>query len=236
MRRSGEHLLTLINDILDVSKIEAGRMTVEAVECRLVDVLADVESLMRARATEKGIAIQVEYQTSIPERVKTDPTRFRQILMNLVGNAIKFTDEGERAGAGGVPGGCDVWPAGAPAGGGGGGYGGGDHGRAAAAVVSAVHAGGRLDDAAVWRDGAGAVDFAAAGGDDGRGSGGAQRSGEGEHVSVVAADGGGGGDADIGAGGGAAAGRGDAPDAGARCRGRWGCGCFWRRMGRRIGM
>jgi len=94
MRRSGEHLLSLISDILDVSKIEAGRMTVEAVECRPVDIFADVESLMRSRATEKGVAYQVEYQTAIPERVKTDPTRFRQILMNLVGNAVKFTDEG----------------------------------------------------------------------------------------------------------------------------------------------
>ncbi len=94
MRRSGEHLLTLINDILDVSKIEAGRMGVEAVECRLMDVLAEIHSLMRARAIEKGIEFNIEYQTAIPERVKTDPTRFRQILMNLAGNAVKFTDEG----------------------------------------------------------------------------------------------------------------------------------------------
>jgi signal transduction histidine kinase/HPt (histidine-containing phosphotransfer) domain-containing protein len=94
IRRSGEHLLNLISDILDVSKIEAGRMGIEAVECRLVDVFADVDSLMRTRATEKGIAFAVVYGTSIPERVRTDPTRFRQILMNLAGNAVKFTDEG----------------------------------------------------------------------------------------------------------------------------------------------
>ena len=94
IRRSGEHLLNLINDILDVSKIEAGRMAVEAVECRLVDIFADLESLMRTRAIEKGIAFAVVYETPVPERVCTDPTRFRQILMNLAGNAVKFTDEG----------------------------------------------------------------------------------------------------------------------------------------------
>jgi signal transduction histidine kinase/DNA-binding NarL/FixJ family response regulator len=95
MRRSGEHLLLLISDILDVSKIEAGRMTVEAVECRLVEVLADVDSMMRARAMEKGIDFSVEYTTAIPERMITDPTRLRQILMNLTGNAIKFTEQGQ---------------------------------------------------------------------------------------------------------------------------------------------
>jgi signal transduction histidine kinase/CheY-like chemotaxis protein len=94
MRRSGEHLLTLINDILDVSKIEAGRMSVESVECRLVDMLADVQSMMRSRASEKGIEFTVGYESAIPERILTDPTRLRQILMNLVGNAVKFTDRG----------------------------------------------------------------------------------------------------------------------------------------------
>jgi signal transduction histidine kinase/HPt (histidine-containing phosphotransfer) domain-containing protein len=94
IRRSGEHLLNLINDILDVSKIEAGRMDIEAVDCRLLDIFADVDSLMRTRAIEKGIAFSVAYETAVPERVRTDPTRFRQILMNLAGNAVKFTDEG----------------------------------------------------------------------------------------------------------------------------------------------
>ncbi len=94
IRRSGEHLLSLINDILDVSKIEAGRMSVESVECRLVDVLADINSLMQTRAAEKGIVFSIECDTAIPERARTDPTRFRQILVNLTGNALKFTDEG----------------------------------------------------------------------------------------------------------------------------------------------
>jgi signal transduction histidine kinase/AmiR/NasT family two-component response regulator len=94
IRRSGEHLLTLINDILDVSKIEAGRMVVETVACSLIDILAEIESLMRSRGAEKGVSLAVEYASPIPLRVRTDPTRFRQILMNLVGNAVKFTDTG----------------------------------------------------------------------------------------------------------------------------------------------
>jgi signal transduction histidine kinase/DNA-binding NarL/FixJ family response regulator len=94
LRRSGEHLLTIINDILDLSKIEAGRMEMESIECRLVMVMADVDSLMRARATGKGVSFAVEYATPVPERVLTDPTRLRQILVNLVGNAVKFTEHG----------------------------------------------------------------------------------------------------------------------------------------------
>ncbi len=94
LRRSGEHLLTIINDILDLSKIEAGRMEMESIDCRLVMVLADVDSLMRARAMGKGVSFAVEYSTPVPERVITDPTRLRQIMVNLVGNAVKFTEHG----------------------------------------------------------------------------------------------------------------------------------------------
>jgi signal transduction histidine kinase/DNA-binding response OmpR family regulator len=94
LRRSGEHLLTIINDILDLSKIEAGRMEVESIECRLIMLFADVESLMRPRATGKGVMFAVDYATPVPDRVITDPTRFRQILVNLVGNAVKFTEHG----------------------------------------------------------------------------------------------------------------------------------------------
>ena len=59
-----------------------------------LDVFADVDSLMRARAREKGITLSIQYQTPAPMRIRTDPTRLRQILLNLVGNAIKFTDAG----------------------------------------------------------------------------------------------------------------------------------------------
>ncbi len=94
MRRSGEHLLNIINDVLDLSKIEAGRMEVELIDCRLVDVLADVDSLMRPRAATKGIDFSVDYVSPVPERVLTDPTRLRQVLVNLVSNAVKFTEQG----------------------------------------------------------------------------------------------------------------------------------------------
>jgi signal transduction histidine kinase/DNA-binding response OmpR family regulator len=94
IRRNGEHLLSVLNDILDLSKIEAGRMLTETVACSPSAIIVDVASLMRVRAAEKGLFFEVHYQTSIPETVQSDPTRMRQILMNLVGNAIKFTKSG----------------------------------------------------------------------------------------------------------------------------------------------
>ncbi len=95
IRRAGEHLLTVINDILDLSKIEAGRMAIERVETDLPRVLFDVDSLMRSRAAQKGVVLQTRLLTPIPERVLSDPTRLRQILINLVGNAAKFTSAGQ---------------------------------------------------------------------------------------------------------------------------------------------
>lgn len=94
IRRAGDHLLSVINDILDISKIEAGRMQLERVETTLPRVLLDVDSLMRTRAAEKGVALSTVLDSPIPDRVLTDPTRLRQILLNLVGNATKFTDVG----------------------------------------------------------------------------------------------------------------------------------------------
>ena len=94
IRRAGGHLLNVINDILDISKIEAGRMIIERVETDLPRVLFDVDSLMRARSAEKGVALRTTLTSAIPSTILTDPTRLRQILMNLVGNAAKFTDRG----------------------------------------------------------------------------------------------------------------------------------------------
>ena len=94
IRRNGDHLLAIINDILDLSKIEAGKLAIEPVECSPVSVLVDVISLMRVRAKAKGLSLNLEYEGDIPQTVRTDPTRLRQILINLVGNAVKFTQTG----------------------------------------------------------------------------------------------------------------------------------------------
>jgi signal transduction histidine kinase/ActR/RegA family two-component response regulator len=94
VRANSRHLLALINDILDLSKIEAGAMRVERTECSPAHVVAEVMSLMRVRAAEKRLALDARFLTPVPQRVTTDPTRLRQILLNLVGNAVKFTDHG----------------------------------------------------------------------------------------------------------------------------------------------
>ncbi len=94
IRRNGEHLLSVINDILDVSKIEAGKMTVERIGCSPVQIVADVAALMKVRAVDRNLAFDVRYIGAIPQAIQTDPTRLRQILMNLLGNAIKFTASG----------------------------------------------------------------------------------------------------------------------------------------------
>ena len=94
IRRNGEHLLSLINDILDLSKIEAGKLSIELLECSLSQLLIDIAALMRVRASEKGLAFSVDFLSSVPGRILSDPTRLRQILLNLLGNAIKFTENG----------------------------------------------------------------------------------------------------------------------------------------------
>ncbi|HWB74614.1 MAG TPA: histidine kinase dimerization/phospho-acceptor domain-containing protein, partial [Nannocystaceae bacterium] len=94
IRRSGDHLLSIINDILDLSKIEAGHCELERVACSPLHVVGDVAALMRMRALDKGLAFTVTVRGRVPAQVVGDPTRLRQILVNLVGNAIKFTETG----------------------------------------------------------------------------------------------------------------------------------------------
>jgi signal transduction histidine kinase len=94
IRRNGAHLLDVINDILDLSKIEAGRMTLERVACSPCALLTEVASTMRVRAKQKQLVFEVVYKGPIPEHIQSDPTRLRQILLNLAGNAVKFTRQG----------------------------------------------------------------------------------------------------------------------------------------------
>ena len=94
LRRNGEHLLAIINDILDISKIEAGKLEIEHVSCSLIDVVQDVKAMMLDRAAAKDLFLNIECAAPIPEVICSDPTRLRQILINLVGNAIKFTTKG----------------------------------------------------------------------------------------------------------------------------------------------
>jgi signal transduction histidine kinase/CheY-like chemotaxis protein len=94
IRRNGEYLLAIINDILDISKIEAGAMTVERTPCSPHRLVEDVASMIRIRAEAKGLALRIHYVSPLPETLLTDQTRLRQILVNLLGNAIKFTEVG----------------------------------------------------------------------------------------------------------------------------------------------
>ncbi|MEK6701909.1 MAG: ATP-binding protein [Planctomycetota bacterium] len=92
--RNGEHLLSIINDILDISKIEAGKMTVERVPVSPVQLAHEVRSLLDMRAGEKQLELKVVQDWPLPEQILGDPVRLRQVLVNLVGNAIKFTRSG----------------------------------------------------------------------------------------------------------------------------------------------
>lgn len=92
--RNSHHLLRIVDDILDLSKVEAGMMVIENLEFSLPDLLADFSALMNFRAREKGIEFALKIPSQIPELIVSDPTRLRQILVNVVGNAIKFTERG----------------------------------------------------------------------------------------------------------------------------------------------
>ncbi len=90
----GGYLLELLDDLLDLSKIETGRFAVERRRFDLGEFLREVSAPMRARCEKKGLELELETHGSVPETVKTDPTRLRQVLINLLGNAVKFTESG----------------------------------------------------------------------------------------------------------------------------------------------
>ena len=93
INRSGEHLLGLINDVLDVAKIEAGRSELEIAPCNLERLIEDVTEMIRPRVVEKGLALRVE-DPQFPLFIRTDAARLRQVLINLLQNAVKFTEHG----------------------------------------------------------------------------------------------------------------------------------------------
>ena len=94
IHNSGQHLVTLINDILDLSKIEAGQMDYELIRWSPHAIIAETISVLRVRAQEKGLTLEYHWASQIPNTIATDPGRMRQLLLNLVGNAIKFTEQG----------------------------------------------------------------------------------------------------------------------------------------------
>ena len=91
---SGRHLLELINDILDLSKVESGRLEVERVRFKPYEVIQEVVKVLGVKAREKGITVDFSVPDDVPEDIECDPGRLRQIVTNLVGNAVKFTDQG----------------------------------------------------------------------------------------------------------------------------------------------
>ncbi|MEJ2118091.1 MAG: ATP-binding protein, partial [Alphaproteobacteria bacterium] len=94
VNRSGEHLLALINDVLEVAKIEAGRMSLALAPFDLGGMVRDVIDMMRLRAEERGLSLQFDQSSEFPRFIRGDEGRLRQILVNLVGNAVKFTEQG----------------------------------------------------------------------------------------------------------------------------------------------
>ena len=94
VKRSGEHLMVIINDILDFSKIEAGKLTIEYINFNLWDLLDDIHNVYTPQAANKGLDCDFDIANDIPVAICGDPNRLRQIMANLLGNAIKFTDQG----------------------------------------------------------------------------------------------------------------------------------------------
>jgi CheY-like chemotaxis protein len=94
VHRNGVHLLGIINDLLDLSRIEAGKLELERIGFSPLEVCTEAVELLRVRAEVRYLELRLHVEPPIPERVRGDPTRLRQVLINLVGNALKFTDAG----------------------------------------------------------------------------------------------------------------------------------------------
>src|SRR5690606_34096490 len=95
IRDSSTSLLQIINDILDFSKIEAGKLTLDPVPIALSELVDETLAIMATAAMDKSLELVLDTDPSLPERILGDPLRIKQVLMNLLGNALKFTDAGE---------------------------------------------------------------------------------------------------------------------------------------------
>jgi PAS domain S-box-containing protein len=94
IKRNGAILSSVINDILDLSKVEAGKLEIERTEVRLADVMSDIGAMLNLQAVERGLELKITAEGAVPPRIATDPLRLRQILLNVIGNAVKFTKSG----------------------------------------------------------------------------------------------------------------------------------------------
>jgi PAS domain S-box-containing protein len=94
IRRSGKHLLSLINDVLDMSRIEAGQLILNETSINLYHLLKSLEELFRLKATSKGLALFFEQDSTVPQYIQADENKLRQIFINILGNALKFTQQG----------------------------------------------------------------------------------------------------------------------------------------------
>ena len=94
IHKNAHNLMTLINDILDLSKIEAEKIDLEVKDCSPMQIVEETRSMLQVRANEKRLGLEVVHEFPLPKSIHTDPARLRQILVNLVGNAIKFTEQG----------------------------------------------------------------------------------------------------------------------------------------------
>jgi signal transduction histidine kinase/DNA-binding response OmpR family regulator len=94
IRNSGRHLFDIINDVLDISKIEAGKLEMEAIEVSPMDLVQDTVCIVEQKATERGLQIRTQFDLPLPKTIISDPMRIKQILLNLCGNAVKFTQSG----------------------------------------------------------------------------------------------------------------------------------------------
>jgi signal transduction histidine kinase/DNA-binding response OmpR family regulator len=95
--RASRHLAQVINDILDLSKIEAGQLQVERIAMDPCEVMAEIEAVIGTRARDKGLVFDINYHYPLPEKIHSDPVRVKQVLLNLCGNAVKFTERGRVA-------------------------------------------------------------------------------------------------------------------------------------------